>query len=130
MDKRKLKEFEARLQQKSVELTKGFARSKSATHEDAGGGGAEDFVDYAVNAYTKEFLLSLTDLDRQVLTQVEDAMARIRTEEYGVCIECDKPIGVKRLEAVPWTPCCISCQENRESEDRLTAHATARFAAD
>ena len=30
---------------------------------------------------------------------------------YGVCLHCEEDIKPKRLEAVPWAPYCIRCQE-------------------
>src|SRR6188474_325247 len=124
MDKKKLKEFREKLLQKQTELTQGFKRSKSEATADTSGGGTEDFVDYAVNAYTKEFLLSLSDLDRRTLQLVDEALGRIQKGDFGVCQECAKPIGEKRLQAVPWTPLCIACQEKLEQEEsRLPASA-------
>src|SRR5688572_23194146 len=99
MDKKKLKEFREKLLLKQTELTQGFARSKSEATQDTSGGGTEDFVDYAVNAYTKEFLLSLSDLDRRTLQAVDEALTRVQKSEYGICRECGKPIGEKRLQA-------------------------------
>jgi DnaK suppressor protein len=29
---------------------------------------------------------------------------------------CDAKIGKKRLDAIPWTPYCIECQEKAEEE--------------
>ena len=39
--------------------------------------------------------------------QVEKALARIESGEYGRCEVCGKEIPVERLEAVPWTTLCI-----------------------
>ena len=113
MDKRRLREFEDKLLQKHSELTTDYARSKEASLGDTDEG-TEDFVDYAVKAYTKEFLLSLSDMERRVLQLVEDSLARLRRGQFGSCTECEKPIGDKRLRAIPWTPLCIDCQEQQE----------------
>ena len=126
MDKKKLKEYREKLLEKQKELTQGFERVKNAATQDTSGGGTEDFVDYAVNAYTKEFLLSLSDLDRRTLQQVDEALIRTQKGEFGVCRECGKPIGEKRLQAVPWTPLCISCQEKVEQEESRSPAQPAR----
>jgi DnaK suppressor protein len=76
--------------------------------------GIEDYVDYAVSSYTKEFLLSLSSMERRQLQLVEQAMRRIRDGSYGFCEECSEKIGKKRLEAVPWARHCIRCQEMEE----------------
>jgi DnaK suppressor protein len=45
------------------------------------------------------------------LRQVESAIHRLEKGEYGICAECGDEIASKRLNAVPWTKYCISCQE-------------------
>jgi DnaK suppressor protein len=79
---------------------------------------AQDVVDKAETSYTKEFLLSLTDADREQLLLIDEALKRLRREEFGVCQLCHQEIGRKRLEAVPWTPYCIDCQEKAEEESK------------
>jgi len=78
---------------------------------------AQDVVDKAETSYTKEFLLSLSDADREQLLLVDEALKRLRREEFGICQLCHQEIGRKRLEAVPWTPYCINCQEKAEEEE-------------
>jgi len=129
MDKRKLKVFREKLLAKQAELTRGFERNKSVT-SDSQSSGSEDFVDYAVNAYTKEFLLSLSDIDRRSLVLVDAALARIRSGDYATCLECGTVIGEKRLQAVPWTPYCISCQEKQEQESSRSVSPQSRFPVD
>ncbi len=77
---------------------------------------AQDLVDKAETSYTKEFLLSLSDTEREQLILIDEALKRIERGEFGVCQQCQKEIGKKRLEALPWTPYCIDCQEKAEEE--------------
>ncbi|HEK86386.1 MAG: TraR/DksA family transcriptional regulator [Candidatus Saccharicenans sp.] len=79
---------------------------------------ALDVVDKAETSYTKEFLLGLTDSERQLLTMIDQALQRLEKGEFGLCQICHKEIGKKRLQAVPWTPYCISCQEKKEGESK------------
>jgi DnaK suppressor protein len=79
---------------------------------------AQDPVDKAETSYTKEFLLSLSDGERDQLLQIDDALKRLEHSEFGVCQVCTKEIGEKRLKAIPWTPLCIDCQEKAEEELR------------
>jgi len=76
--------------------------------------GTQDLADKASSAYTKEFLYSLSNTDREVLQKVDEALARLDTGGYGQCLECGAEINRKRLEAVPWASHCIVCQEKRE----------------
>ena len=79
---------------------------------------AQDLVDKAETSYTKEFLLSLSDGEREQLLLIDEALKRLEHGEFGVCQLCQKEIGAKRLEAIPWTPFCINCQEKAEEELR------------
>ena len=76
--------------------------------------GTQDIADKAANSYTKEFLFSLSNSERQLLQQVDDALARIADRRYGVCASCEDPMNLKRLQAVPWAILCITCQEKQE----------------
>lgn len=42
---------------------------------------------------------------------LERAIKQIELGCYGYCEECDRPIGIKRLEAIPGCRLCISCAE-------------------
>ncbi|MCX6563979.1 MAG: TraR/DksA family transcriptional regulator [Candidatus Aminicenantes bacterium] len=76
---------------------------------------AQDLADKAESSYTKEFLLSLSDAERDQLFQIDSALLRIERNEFGQCQTCQKEISKKRLNALPWTPLCIECQEKVES---------------
>jgi len=43
------------------------------------------------------------------------ALGRLREGTFGDCMHCGQEIGEKRLEALPWTPYCIACQEKVET---------------
>ncbi len=79
---------------------------------------AQDLVDKAETSYTKEFLLSLSDGEREQLVLIDEALKRIQRKEFGICQQCQKEIGRKRLNALPWTPYCIDCQEKAEEESK------------
>jgi len=46
---------------------------------------------------------------RQKLLQIEAALQRIETDEYGYCGECGEEIAAGRLEADPTALFCIQC---------------------
>lgn len=85
---------------------------------------ALDAADQAVQSYQKEMLFSQGTSGHEQLALVRVALKRLNEGTYGECIHCGKTIGLKRLEALPWTPNCISCQEkieNGEIEDPVAA---------
>ena len=92
MDKKRLKMFHDRL----VTVGRNEDYGREADIE-----ATQDPADKASNSYTKELLFSQSTNDRQILMQIDEALQRIRDEEYGVCGNCSKEIGPKRLEALP-----------------------------
>jgi len=48
------------------------------------------------------------------LRNVRAALHRIDEGMYGVCLHCEEDISPKRLNAVPWAPYCIACQETAD----------------
>ncbi len=49
------------------------------------------------------------------LTRLQNALGRIDTPMFGICIECDEPIGIGRLQARPESVRCIECATEREA---------------
>jgi len=76
--------------------------------------GTDDLVDRANAAYNRELMFSLSDTERTMLLQIEEALNRIREGAYGRCANCGQAIADLRLEAVPWARFCIDCQELAE----------------
>ncbi|MGC2637719.1 MAG: TraR/DksA family transcriptional regulator [Acidobacteriaceae bacterium] len=74
-----------------------------------------DIADQAVFSYQKEMLFSQGTEGHTQLTLVRQALERLNEGTYGECLHCGKAIGDKRLEALPWTPYCIQCQEKIET---------------
>jgi DnaK suppressor protein len=105
--------FRELLLNKRQELMRAYAISKGDSQAELDNG-TEDYVDYAVNSYAREFLLSLTEMDRKQLLLVEEALNRIDRGEYGYCQQCNEDINPKRLEVQPWARHCLPCQELEE----------------
>jgi DnaK suppressor protein len=63
--------------------------------------------------------LRLNSLDYVQLRLVEEALDRITTGDYGVCLSCEKPIPAKRLQALPWAKYCVTCQQNLGSLQQM-----------
>ena len=76
---------------------------------------AQDLGDKAESSYTKEFLLSLSSAERARLGMIDSALRRLDTAEFGLCEDCGKSISKKRMDVLPWTPHCITCQEKEEN---------------
>jgi DnaK suppressor protein len=113
MDKKRLDYYKKKLQVRREELLKTIARTEEegrAADDDP----TVDLADKAANSYTKEFLFGQTNTDRTTLQLIDEALERIRTGSYGVCVHCEAELQQKRLEAVPWARHCTVCQEKQE----------------
>lgn len=105
--------YEDALRTKQRELLDSYMRDKaagSASPDD----GIQDLADKAASAYLKELNFSLSDGERNLLMLIDEAFGRLKDGSYAVCTNCGAEIGEKRLQAVPWTPFCIDCQELQE----------------
>jgi DnaK suppressor protein len=76
---------------------------------------SQDPADQAVASYTKELLFTQGTTGHAQITLIRAALDRLADGSYGECLHCGKTIGIKRLEALPWTPTCIDCQEKIEN---------------
>lgn len=52
------------------------------------------------------------------LKQIDLALGRMDTGEYGICIETEEPIEKERLKLIPWTPLSIAGAEISEGKRR------------
>ena len=59
-------------------------------------------ADMGTDNYEQEFTLGLVEKDRQLLREINIALAKIRDGSYGICEGTGKPISKARLEAKPW----------------------------
>jgi len=70
-----------------------------------------DEGDLSQQHHEEWIFLNRNTIDMKLLREISDALLRIEQGTYGVCLECEEPISVKRLEAVPWARYCVTCQE-------------------
>jgi DnaK suppressor protein len=72
---------------------------------------APDLGDRALSTVILDLSYRVTAGDRDILRRVDDALDRMESDEYGVCVACGNKVQIPRLEAVPWARHCIECQE-------------------
>jgi DnaK suppressor protein len=107
---KQMRYYQDLLSTKQKELTAAYQTSKGDSRSDLDDG-TEDYIDYAVHSYAREFLLSLTEMDRKQLFLVEEALERLKRRQFGYCQHCRETINAKRMAVAPWARYCISCQE-------------------
>lgn len=54
-----------------------------------------------------------------ILNKIDEALDLIKQKKYGICVDCKKEIPEERLEFIPYTKYCTSCQEAHEMPDEI-----------
>ena len=108
--------FSQLLAQREAEL-RAILRSTDEIPGAAGEADAHDVTDFKEMA--SEESLSVVDEAQAMhaaveLEQLLSAQQRLQDQRYGRCLDCDKAIDLRRLEALPATPYCTACQAIRE----------------
>ena len=93
-----------------AKLADELANMRSFKRADSGG----DSADVAFETGSDEMASQLAALDSRELRQIERAIARLKQGTYGLCEVCQARIPVARLNALPYTTCCIDCQREAE----------------
>ncbi len=86
-----------------------------------GGGGSSipsHIADMGSDTYEQDNTLRLMNNEGEGLDQIEAALERIEEGHYGSCVECSGRIPKMRLKAIPYTPYCVKCASEIESNNR------------
>lgn len=119
MNKSQREHFEAILNAWKRSLMEEVDRTMTHMQEEAA-----NFPDPTDRASLEEgFSLELRtrDRERKLLRKIEEAIERIRTDDFGYCELCGVEIGIRRLEARPTATLCIDCKEVSEVKEKATA---------
>ncbi len=73
-----------------------------------------DWDEQAQELENDEVLTALDDSSRKELIQINAALSRMESGEYGDCVECGEEIATKRLMALPYATLCIACAQSHE----------------
>ena len=104
-----LRRYHRLLLEKQRELSSAPGETRSRVP--AAGGLPGDLMDQANADAEAELQIRLHRTDGRLARAIEEALARIKQDTYGVCVVCKQPISEARLEAVPWTHLCRECKE-------------------
>lgn len=81
---------------------------------DSGDGAGDDQADTGSKNITREHELALAGNAREMLYQIERALARLEAGTYGLCENCGNPIGKARMQAFPRATLCVECKQRQE----------------
>jgi len=120
MNKKALDALKAQLEEERVRLIdeiEEYERDGQEALSDVSGENnyRDHMADQGTATFARELDMTLEDNARDMLAQIDAALARVASGEYGICKRCGAEIPVERLEAVPFADLCIDCKEWEES---------------
>ena len=118
MNKTEVDKYKKILEAKQAELARGLRNRDDIAIEKT-----PDALDEVQLAGERELAIRNLDRESSLLRNVRLALARINDGSYGTCMHCDEEIKTKRLDAVPWTPYCIRCQEAADRHEFESAES-------
>ena len=77
-----------------------------------------DEMDAASSEINLAFLGRLRERERGLITKIDQALAKVDANEFGLCESCGEEIGIERLEARPVAELCIDCKSEQELLER------------
>jgi DnaK suppressor protein len=128
MRKRDRDKFQTKLLEMRKEILRVIQQDMKEGREGEAGEG-RDTYDIASDERDREINLLLGDRERKKLQLIEDALQRIETGEYGECEECGGEIVSGRLDAMPFTRLCVTCQDEHEQAQRTKHDDTGGMAS-
>lgn len=122
MTKNELEKYKTVLETKLKELSDALRNREDIAIEKT-----PDALDEVQLAGERELAIRTLDRESTMLRQVRSALSRIADGSYGTCLHCEEDISMKRLNAVPQTSYCITCQEAADRNE-FDANETIEFA--
>ena len=113
MDTKTLKLYRKRLVDQKTDITKGYDKTRSQGKQ-VDSDVSHDPVDKAANSYTKEFLFSLSNKERDEIQMIDDAIVRIDEKRFGACIVCgDQPAHLDKTGGYALNLCAIHAHQRQ-----------------
>ncbi|MFQ5442797.1 MAG: TraR/DksA family transcriptional regulator [Thermodesulfobacteriota bacterium] len=73
-----------------------------------------DVEELALIDFIEETGLSIADIRRRELEQMDGALGKLEDGTYGECASCGEDIDEERLKVVPFATLCVKCKEKEE----------------
>ncbi|MBN45096.1 MULTISPECIES: TraR/DksA family transcriptional regulator [unclassified Methylophaga] len=113
--------FDNRLQQLRTETLDEITAIKTQI---LGNSQVSDVLDRAQQEEESQIALRIADRKRQLIPKIDAARQRIRSGEYGYCLQTGEPIGIERLLIRPTAEYCTDVKTINEQKEGLYEHKT------
>jgi DnaK suppressor protein len=122
LSKEELAYFKKRLLQMKEETIQMVEASQPLSFEDYGELTSYDnhFADTATQLEEREKQRVLHETANNLLEEVNEALERIKTGTYGVCVDTGKTIPYERLKALPYAKRTVEAQKELEKENVIS----------
>ena len=113
-------------EKKYAAIRRDLERQRKAMLEEAVEGlanpnGQETFPDVSDQASAEaeqNFLMRIREREQRLIKKIDEALARMDQNTYGICERCEEEIPYPRLKARPVTTLCINCKTLEEQEEK------------
>jgi DnaK suppressor protein len=78
-----------------------------------------DVSDQASAEAEQNFLMRIREREQRLIKKIDEALARMDQDIYGICERCEEEIPYPRLKARPVTTLCINCKTLEEQEEKI-----------
>lgn len=117
LNKKELDHYRAILLKKRAELLGDIDNMEDGALRQSSGSLSnmpQHMADQGSDTFEQSMSLSLVDVDRNLIREIDDALKRIMDGSYGVCLHTGRRIPADRLEQVPWTKYTIEAARELE----------------
>lgn len=118
MDKSFLEKMKAELLRQREEIVRHLANETEGFRAIVEDDDPKDIIDMASDDVDKKNLEALNAVESKKLQLIDNALARLQTDRYGICMECSRVIPPLRLEAIPYALFCVECQAKKDRANR------------
>jgi len=74
----------------------------------------EHLADRGTDNFARDMMLGILQRSEAEVRDIDYALEKIETGEFGVCESCEEPIAKARLKALPFARLCKECKEEEE----------------
>jgi|ERR1700722_852299 RNA polymerase-binding protein DksA len=71
----------------------------------------DDEAAFATHSFAKDLAIATLERERQTIAEIDAALQRMKSGQYGICEFCADEIPDARLNALPWARLCVPCAE-------------------
>lgn len=80
--------------------------------------GEPDPLDRATQEISNTNVYRIRSRESRLISKIKDRLQSIEDGTFGICEDCEEPIGVERLKARPVASYCIACKIRREAMEK------------